>query len=223
MKDIVLYDKPECPFCWRIRMALHALKLPYRRVAYDDPAHEPVWRELTPNATVPVLRIDSLILVDSWVMLEYLHERNGGLWPETPAMRAKARTIARYADDRVGAAVREVIFERRDRAESLWNKRRIGAAMDAWRASLPFLSAQLGGGEYFAGACSAADHALASRFGLALAYQMSLDEQYPNLASWLQRMSHRAEFVETAPPVVSRWLSLVGSHGQAPAAVGAAT
>lgn len=206
MSTAILYDKPECPFCWRVRMALHHLGLPVELRAFDDPVHERVWRELTPNDTVPVLEIDTLAIFESGVILEYLHDRQGGLWPDTPALRVRARSVVAYADNRIGAAVRDVIFERRGRPSSLWNERRIAAGIDAWCAALPYLSRLLGGGEYMAGRLSAADFTLAARFALAAAYGVPLPERHPNLASWFQRMTRLDAFVDTAPPVVLDWM-----------------
>jgi glutaredoxin len=51
----ILYDKPECPFCWRVRMALHRCGIEVERRDYQ--VYEAQWRELSSAGTVPVLVI----------------------------------------------------------------------------------------------------------------------------------------------------------------------
>ena len=125
---ITLFDKPECPFCYRVRVALGFAGLEFERRDYDDPAAEREWRSLTPAKTVPVMVEDDLVLTDSAVMLEYLQDRTGMLLPEAPTERARARTLLQYADKPLGRGSREVVFAKRGRPESEWDAERIAAA-----------------------------------------------------------------------------------------------
>lgn len=207
MSVAILYDKPECPFCWRLRMALTYLDVPFERRAYDDPAHQAVWQGLTPFDTVPVMQLNGVVLVDSALAIEYLDERFGGVWPSTMDERVRARTIARYADERVGAAVRELVFEKRGRPESDWDRERIARAGEAWCKTLPYLERQLDETGRFGVQWTMADFALATRVGLAAAYGLELGNEFPRLNRWFVGLAARSFFTEHAPPVVSDWLA----------------
>ncbi|MEL0584982.1 MAG: glutathione S-transferase family protein [Candidatus Thiodiazotropha sp. (ex. Lucinoma kazani)] len=199
--EIILYDKPECPFCWRVRMALDRCGVVYKRYAYDKPEHEQAWRALTPNKTVPVISFDKLVIVDSSVILEYLNDVHGVLLPSSAKDRAHARGAASYADARVGGPVRELVFERRERPPKEWDQEAIAGAMENWHQALPRLEKALSDVDYFVPDAGIPDYVLASRFGLAMAYGMPAP-QSPLLADWFDRIIKRNEFIDTAPAVV---------------------
>ena len=199
----LLYDKDECPFCWRVRMALHRCAVDYQRRPYNEFEHE--WTPLTPASTVPVLKMPGLVMHDSSVMLEYLDEIFGGLWPSSPDERAHARSIALYADSAVGRPVRDLVFQRRERTPAEWDEEVIANAMRQWHQALPYLEEQLDDGDYFVPDAGIADFILASRFGLALAYGMPSPRSY-GLTAWFERITKRSEFSQTAPEIVRRKL-----------------
>ena len=76
---IVLYDKPECPFCYRVRVALAFLGVDYELRAYDTEENQQQWSALTPGKTVPIMVDGDLVIYESAVMLEYLQDKFGGL------------------------------------------------------------------------------------------------------------------------------------------------
>ena len=195
----LLYDKEECPFCWRVRMALHHCKVEYQRLAYDE--FEDEWGPLTPSGTVPVLKTGEMVLHDSSVMLEYLDERYGGLWPTSPEQRAEARGIAIYADSAVGRPVRDLVFQRRDKPPAEWDEEVIANAMGAWHQAMPYLEERLAKRSYFVSDGGITDFILATRFGLAMAYDMP-SPRSPGLMAWFDRITESAEFTETAPKIV---------------------
>jgi glutathione S-transferase len=53
-------------------------------------------RAHSPSGRVPTLKADGLAVWDTLAIAEYLHERfpEAGLWPEDPAARARARSVA---------------------------------------------------------------------------------------------------------------------------------
>ncbi|MCG7908086.1 MAG: glutathione S-transferase family protein [Candidatus Thiodiazotropha taylori] len=195
----LLYDKEECPFCWRVRMALHHCKVEYQRLAYDE--YEAEWSRLTPSGTVPVLKAGEMVLHDSSVMLEYLDERYGGLWPGLPEQRAEARWIALYADSEVGRPVRDLVFQRRDKPPAEWDEEVIANAMGAWHQAMPYLEECLAQRSHFVSTGGITDFILATRFGLAMAYDMP-SPRSPGLMAWFDRIAESAEFRETAPKIV---------------------
>ncbi len=146
---ITLYDKPECPFCYRVRAALGFVGLEFERKDYDEPSAEREWRSLTPAKTVPVMVDDGLVMTDSAVMLEYLQDRTGMLLPEAPAERARVRTLLQYADNPLGRGSREVVFAKRGTPPAQWDAERIAAGTTRFLDSLPHLEALLEGRESF--------------------------------------------------------------------------
>ena len=161
---------------------------------------------MTEYGTVPVLVTQDLVLTDSRVILEYLADKHAGLWPSSSAERALAREVWCYADAKLGPAARALVFERREKKPADVDPAVIDEAAARWNAAMPKLDALLGGRQWFGDTCGIADYAVATRFGLAMAYGMPRLGLPQDLAAWLDRVFDRAEVVEMAPAVVRRWL-----------------
>jgi glutathione S-transferase len=180
-------------------MVLHRCGLVVER--RDHETWEAEWKTLTPAGTVPILCIDGLVMTDSSVMLEYLNDRFGGLWPASPALAASARTHAIAADRGVGAAVRDLVFECRDRPSESWDSATIDQAVAHWQEAMPGLEQALGEEDYFVLGAGITDYVVATRFGLAMAYGMPRPDS-ERLDAWYNRICRRSEFLATAPPRV---------------------
>lgn len=199
MTGIRLYDKSECPFCWKVRLALAELGLNAEIIDYRAPSRQVEWLALSPRKTVPVLVQGDIAIHESSVILEYLQEITGRLLPETGADRVLARLLNQYSDNTIGAALREVIFEKRSKPRAQWDAERIAAGTDAFHRALPYLADRLGEREFFAGRYSYPECALTARFGLAEAYGVEIPETFANLREWFSRMKGRPSFAQTAP------------------------
>ncbi len=203
---IQLFDKDECPFCWRLRMALTLLQLDWQRNDYEDAEHRQTWQQLTPFATVPVLCIDDLVLTDSAVAIEYLNERHPGIiWPLDIKDRAHARSIARYADDKLGAAVRDVVFEKRGREEADWDHQTIDEAAKRFKDSVSMLESLLDESPGQTDSLSMLDLVMVTRLGLGAAYGLELD-RHTGLQPWFERTFSNPVVSQTAPQVVKERL-----------------
>ncbi|MBA1148767.1 glutathione S-transferase family protein [Ectothiorhodospiraceae bacterium WFHF3C12] len=200
---MLLYDKPECPFCFKVRIALAEQGRSFEHRPHDAPGVEDERRRLSPTGTVPIVVLDDgYVMTESNVIMEYLADTGAGLLPADPEARATARALAHYSDTRVGQAVREVIFEKRGKPEAEWDRERIAAGAAVWENEcLPYLAEALAGQEYFAGAYSLADAALTARFALARAYGLLVPGGFENLQRWYARTSSRPSFAAAAPPV----------------------
>lgn len=202
-----LYNKDQCPFCWKVRQALHHLQLPHRLIDYQDRAFEQQWRQLSPEGTVPVMTVhdpeqgQQLVFTESADILEYLQERFGGLLPDSAVNRAKARALAHYSDTVLGWGLREVIFEKRSKPEHEWDRCRIENGIVHFNQCLEYLSQQLAEQSYFAGQYSFADAAISARFGLAQAYGVELPKPYDNLIAWFERIRQSEAYQESAPEI----------------------
>ena len=96
MSRIRLIDKPECPFCWRVRIAAALQGRAMHSMDRSDPDVLVEWQRLSPSQTVPVMIEDDLVLTDSGPMLEYLAETGPALLPDSPRRRAEARSWIVY-------------------------------------------------------------------------------------------------------------------------------
>lgn len=199
MTAIRLYDKPECPFCWKIRLALFEQGLTVEHIDSLDPNTRATWQSLTPRKTVPVLVDADVVIYESNVILEYLNDLSGSLLPSNPTQGVTARLINSYSDGVIGAGLREVIFEKRENAEADWDHNRIEQGVAQFEAALGYLSEQLGNKAFFAGSYSLPECALTARFGLAEAYGVHIPEHFDNLRVWFERMKNRPSYRATAP------------------------
>jgi stringent starvation protein A len=101
---VKLIDAARCPYCARVRIALHEKGLDYETVEVDL-TDRPAWLvELNPpNGRVPVLD-DEFVLPESEVIMAYLEERFPAtpLLPADPAERARARLLVHRFDANLG-------------------------------------------------------------------------------------------------------------------------
>jgi len=187
---IRLYDKPECPFCYRVRTALGFAGVDFERRPHDDPEAQREWRALTEAKTVPVMVDGDLVLTDSAVMLEYVHDRCGRLLPEDPVERARLRSLVQYADRPLGQGSKEVVFAKRGVPEADWDHERIAAGAERFVAALPLLDERLADHEYLVDDYSVADIATwpwISRFE----WQTIDLNDYPNVKRWYLAIAGR--------------------------------
>lgn len=201
MTTIKLYNKPECPFCWKIRLALAELGINAEIIDSQSPQHIEEWRALTPRKTVPVLVIDDVVIYESNVILEYLSEAYGRLLPINPIECISSRHVNQYSDGVIGAGLREVIFEKRGKQANEWDLERIKLGTEAFEKSLEYLSIQLAEKEFFSSCYSLPELALTARFGLAEAYGVKIPTCYENLSNWFQRMKKRPSYQATSPKI----------------------
>lgn len=199
MTSMRLYNKIECPFCWKVRLALSELGLAVEIVDHEEVARQGEWHALSPRRTVPVLVSGDTAIYESNVILEFLQDFSGELLPKPMAQRAQARLLNQYSDGTIGAALREVIFEKRGKPEVQWDRARIDAGVKAFHKALAYLSEQLGDREYFTDRYAFPECALTARFGLAQAYGVDIPEDFANLGAWFSRMKERASYAATAP------------------------
>jgi len=204
MSTLILYDKPTCPFCWKVRLALHELGLAFEQVDSQSPQTRARWQTLTPQKTVPVLQHAEVVIYESTVIQEYLHDISQALLPADPAQRARARLLNNYSDSTLGAGLREVIFEKRDKRPEHWDWQRIDAGTARFEQALAYLEQQLGNQPFFTDRYSLPECALTARFGLASAYGVSIPDAYVNLRAWFTRMQDRPSYQASAPQIISQ-------------------
>lgn len=198
---ITLYQRTDCPFCWKVRLALSELERDYQTVETELGQRHPDVEQLSPVGTVPVLLDDATVIWESSVILDYLDARYAAhrLLPGEAVAQAQVRLLQAYSDKVVGACLRPVVFEKRSRPESEWDQQVIADGEDQWRNCLSYLERHLNDRVFFGPDFSAADCALAARFGVAEAYGMSTGEDFPALQAWFARVSERESWRAAYP------------------------
>jgi glutathione S-transferase len=151
--------------------------------------------QASPTGKVPVIVVDGDSLYESNVVNQFLDEvfEQPKLLPEDPKARAYARIWMARADDDFYPQV----FVSGMGRERGFSEERISEALEKLRATLSRLDDGLKSNEYLAGGFSLADVAHAGNF----VRLHELEEKgvvslvdYPNVASWMERVEARESF-----------------------------
>lgn len=198
---IRLYHRTDCPFCWKVRLALVELQLDYELIDTVLGQKHPDVVALSPKGSVPVMVDGDTIVWESSAILEYLDDQYhpGSLFPGDASQRAKVRLLVSYSDTVVGPALRELVFEKRSKPERQWDWRKIERSEQAWTECLVKLEQWLDNHTYFGDRFSAAECALLPRFGIAEAYGATQYENFPGLLRWFQGLRQGNLFTDTYP------------------------
>jgi glutathione S-transferase len=108
-----LYDLDHSPFAARVRMALYAKGLTAALAPPPGGVRSAAYRAINPLALVPALMLDDgTVIPESEIIAEYLEDRfpNPPLRPTAPEDRARARLLARLADEYLAPPLKE-LFE----------------------------------------------------------------------------------------------------------------
>jgi maleylacetoacetate isomerase len=99
MTEVVLHDYWRSSACYRVRIALEHLGIPYRKEPVDllkGEQRSEDYRAINPQGLVPTLDIDGLVLTQSLAIVEYLAETRpeAGIMPVNPVDRHFVRTLS---------------------------------------------------------------------------------------------------------------------------------
>lgn len=191
---LILYQRTDCPFCWKVRLALAELGLEYQSVDIRLGEKNPELGRLSPTGSVPVLVDGATVIWESAVILEHLDSCNapGKLFSGDPAEQTRIRLLHAYSDKIVGSCLRELVFEKRSKPAADWNWEIIGNSEEKWRNCLQVLETHLDGKKFFGGEdYCAADCALAARCGVGEAYDAGVTAQCPGIMRWYETISSR--------------------------------
>jgi glutathione S-transferase len=151
--------------------------------------------QASPTGKVPVIVVDGDSLYESNVVNQYLDEvhEEPRLMPVDPKARAYARIWMARADDDFYP---QVFVSGMGRTRG-FSEERISEALEKLKVTLSRLEEGLEGREYLAGPFSLADVAHAGNFvrlrELEEKGEISLAD-YPNVASWMERIEARESF-----------------------------
>ncbi|WP_432473927.1 glutathione S-transferase family protein [Amphritea sp. HPY] len=201
---ITLYQRQDCPFCWRVRLILSALDLEYRSVDIALGEKHPDILAISPQgrSSVPVL-IDpqaELVIWESSVIISYLMEQYAGdaeCSEDNAADNARIAMINSYADSALGSAIKDTIFEKRAKTVSEWDRDLLEQSDQRWRSCCCELNRW-----FEQGLCSAKPIQLAvlgTRLALAQAYGLQIPRQQIALRCWFEAFVRSALYRQTLP------------------------
>ncbi|KAL4461928.1 hypothetical protein ABPG74_000773 [Tetrahymena malaccensis] len=108
MSKLTFYGYLICPFAQRVRFALEALKIDYEFVHIDLHAgaqKEEAYLKINPFGKLPSIQIDGKVVYESLILLEFLGDRFGGVFPKDDIAKAENRIWANYFDQNVASKV----------------------------------------------------------------------------------------------------------------------
>lgn len=212
---ITFYYGAGSPFTWRVWLALEHKALAYEMKVLSFSAGDlkkPEFIALNPRHKVPVI-VDSsagleMVLYESAAILEYLDEAyptsGRPLFPGHPADRATVRRMVCEADNYFSPIVNRLVRRVLQTEEADWKGEKIDRARIQCLTELEHWEKQIGG-DYLAGALSAADFALYPMIALALRCEskkndLALRSSMPEgISAWMQRMEALPYFSKTWP------------------------
>lgn len=202
-----LYDKDECPFCWKVRLALWFKNIAVRHITIDTDNKPAEFTALSATGKVPLLAVGGELISESTAICRLLedHAPQPALFGRGAEQSALISELNAYSDSVIGPAIRDAIFTQRGRPPEQWDRAAIARSEQQWGECLLWLEQQLaarGAGAYsFAGDLSLAECALLPRFGLAAAYGLRQVEQFPALRRWFEHHRQQPYYAATAPTV----------------------
>ncbi len=192
-----LYEMPLSGNCYKCRLAMHQLELPFQRVTvnlHGNDSDRATLLRLNPNGKVPVLKIsETEALPESNAILFYLAEHTG-LMPQAPLARAQVMQwlfFEQYSHEPYIATVR---YWKKFTANPAAYQADIARCMPKGEKALQVMEQHLARQVFFVDNCySIADIAL-------YAYTHSADEggyalsRYPAVQAWLRRVEQTPRF-----------------------------
>ncbi len=194
-----LYDYRTSGNCWKVRIMLSQLEIPYERVELDrtdGSVKKPDYLAVNPLGLVPAVAFDDgRVLADSGAIMFYLASGTPYL-PEGAFERAEViRWLAfenPYMSEGLGLArfYTHILGKPDEHAED------VAIAQAKGREGLGIMERHLDGQDYFVGgAYSVADTALHVYSSMAELGKVSLDP-YPNVCAWIARVKAQPRYVE---------------------------
>jgi len=189
-----LYHRDDCPFCWKARIGFAFAGVSPQLIQVDRGTRNPDVLKLSKAATVPVFVDGDIVITQSAILLEYIDDRyaKGKLFHGSSTDRLNIRSLCYYSDTYLGAALKGLVFERRDKPVEEQDLELINISESRWRECLGDLENKFIG-PFMCGEFSAADCALLPRLALAETYSAGVDKRHKRLDSyWRDSKVHEA-------------------------------
>lgn len=202
MSKLKLYDYPASANCYKVRLLLAQLGLPYERVDVDIFAGDTLteaYREINPLRSTPVLELASgERLIESGAILFYLASGTPFL-PEDPVFTAEALRWLFFEQTEVIPAVGGLRFRLQTGRLTADDPNAIQRRHDG-EEILALLDEHLGEREFFVGpSYTVADIGMYGYLHVAgeAGYEIA---SYPALATWLERVAGQPGYIRDLAP-----------------------
>jgi glutathione S-transferase len=191
---IQLFDNAFSPFAFKVRATIYEKNLDVGKREIRKQADRDTLLAVNPCGEVPALADGDIVLADSKVICAYLEAKypEPALLPTDPALRARAQYLELKADTEIDGSVFVLglvklmkpnlagdVPEALPRAEAIFRRHQA------------FLERELAGREWFLGAFSLADVALAPHLRSAAFMGYPPGPEHPGLVAWLERARKR--------------------------------
>ena len=196
---LTLFDKAECPFCWKVRLGLAVSGLAYERKPVDTSDKPADLLAFNPLGKVPVLVTEEGVIAESAEILSWLGVFSG----YDEKQQASIQALEWFSDKTIGPRIRDTIFMKRDLPEEQWDVSVLDACQKNWRETLEELEVRCIADPWFAGdQPTLADCALIPRFALASFYGLTGVEGFPRLKRWFYYVLRTTEMRASTPEYI---------------------
>jgi len=154
---------------------------------------------------VPVIKDGDIVMSESDAILLYLEENYPQVHLLPKNKTARALALVRFAEANNFPIVcsqsgfYDFVFGKKKREE---HTKEHGELLTNIKAELKLWETHLAGKEYLAGEFSIADIALYPHLGFLerVGWDLPADKEFPNVAAWYSRMSHKESVKKSTPP-----------------------
>ena len=196
---LTLFDKAECPFCWKVRLGLAVSGLAYERKPVDTSDKPADLLAFNPLGKVPVLVTEEGVIAESAEILSWLGVFSG----YDEKQQASIQALEWFSDKTIGPRIRDTIFMKRDLPEEQWDVSVLDACQKNWRETLEELEVRCIADPWFVGdQPTLADCALIPRFALASFYGLTGVEGFPRLKRWFDYVLRTTEMRASTPEYI---------------------
>lgn len=184
----LLYNKPECPFCWKSRLVAAFSNIEIDLVDIDTKNKPDYFLALNPAGTVPVLDDSGTIVCGSDEIIRYWSTQYKR-FVELDLDSSEVTQWHNFANQVLGDGTKQWVFQHRDRPEEAVDRALMAQCKSIWVQCLAYIETQLGPQEWLLGSHpSLADCAVFPRVALGLRYGLPGLDDYPKLKYWYQRI-----------------------------------
>jgi len=189
-----LHDNAFSPYAFKVRSVLYEKRVDFTKCELKQAADREALLRINPRGEVPVLVDGDAVICDSKVICAYLEDRfpEPALVPEDPALRARCRYLELKSDTDVDACLFVLAIIKVTRAEiASETPAALATAVELLSDHYGFLERELAGRDWFLGAFSLVDIALAPHVRAAAFLGHPPGPEHPALSAWLSRLKQR--------------------------------
>jgi glutathione S-transferase len=189
-----LHDNAFSPFAFKVRALLYEKRAEFTKRELKQAADREALLRINPRGEVPVLVDRDAVICDSKVICAYLEDRfpEPALVPKDPALRARCRYLELKSDTDIDACVFVLAIIKVTRPEIASDSpAALASCVELLTRHYGFLEQELAGRDWFLGAFSLVDIALAPHLRAAAFLGHPPGPEHPGLSAWLSRIKER--------------------------------